>query len=64
MEKYITDLNAKLVVVEGTSAKSGKQYRMTKLKIETELYGEVEIVLDTRHDRAGIVLDMIARHIC
>lgn len=61
--KYITDLNARLVVAEGTS-KNGKEYRLTKVIINTELYGEVEILLDTRHDRAGIILDMLARHIC
>lgn len=61
-QKYITDLNAKLMVAEGTS-KAGKKYRLTKLVVDTELYGEVEILLDTRHDRAGIVLDMLAKHL-
>ena len=60
--KYVTDLNTKLVIAEGTS-KAGKAYKLTKLVVNTELYGEVEIILDTRHDRAGIILDMLARHL-
>lgn len=60
--KHITDLNARLVVTEGTS-KAGKRYKLTKLMVNTELYGDVEILLDTHHDRAGIILDMLARHL-
>lgn len=60
--KHVTDLNAKLVIAEGTS-KAGKTYKLTKLVVNTELYGEVEILLDTRHDRAGIILDMLAKHL-
>lgn len=55
------NLNCKLVALEGESKKTGKPYRLLKLVVDTEFYGPVEILLDTRHDRAGIVLDMLSR---
>lgn len=59
-ETKICDLPCELIVREGVSKKSGKNYRMTILKVLTE-YGECEVVLNTFGDRAGIVLDMVAR---
>lgn len=59
-EKTICELPCELVVREGVSKKTGKPYRMTMLRVLTE-FGECEVMLDTRADRAGIVLDMLAR---
>lgn len=56
----IIDLICSLVVKEGISSKTGKEYRIVFLEIPTE-YGDVEVVLNTRNDRAGIVLDMLSR---
>lgn len=60
MENVIKELPCELIVREGVSKKTNKPYRMTILRVYTE-YGEYDVVLDTRTDRAGIVLDMIAR---
>lgn len=51
-------LEAELVTMTGTSKKTGKPYKMTALRIPTP-YGEVELILDTKKDRAGIILDMM-----
>ena len=59
-EKRLCELPCDLIVREGVSKKTGKPYRMTMLRVLTD-YGELDVVLDTRADRAGIVLDMIAR---
>lgn len=59
-EKIICDLQCDLMVREGISKKTGAPYRMTLLRVHTE-FGFCDVVLDTRSDRAGIVLDMIAR---
>lgn len=55
------EVKAKLVALEGVSKKTNKPYRLVKLVVDTELFGNVEIMLDTHHDRSGIVLDMLAR---
>lgn len=60
MDNYICDLPCILVVREGVSKKTGKPYRLTILKISTEL-GVCELVLNTFGDRAGMMLDIIAR---
>lgn len=59
-ETKVCDLPCELVVREGISKKTGKPYRMTILRVLTD-FGEQDVVLDTRADRAGIVLDMLAR---
>jgi hypothetical protein len=59
-ETIIMELPCELVVREGISKKSGKPYRMTILRVLTN-FGVQDVVLDTRTDRAGIVLDMLAR---
>lgn len=53
-------IDAELVVKEGVSKKTGNSYRMTFLVVHTEIYGDVEILLDTKNDRAGILLDLFA----
>lgn len=58
--KEIMLLDATLCVREGVSKKTGKPYSIPYISIDTP-YGVVEINLDTRNDRAGIILDMIAR---
>lgn len=58
--REIMILDATLCVREGISKKTGKAYCIPYVSIETP-YGVVEINLDTRNDRAGIILDMIAR---
>lgn len=60
--KVITNLSAKLVECNGTSAKTGKPFTLYKVVIDTGVFGEVEILLDTRKDKAGIVLETIAKH--
>lgn len=60
-ETVIANLLANLVRIEGVSKKTNKPYKMYKLTIDTEEFGEVDIVLDTRTDRAGIVLAMLDR---
>lgn len=59
-ETTICELPCELVIREGISKKTGKAYSMTILRVLTE-FGEQDVVLDTRADRAGIVLDVIAR---
>jgi hypothetical protein len=54
-------LDCTLSVKKGVSKKTNKEYRMTVLVISTEEFGDLEVVLDTRNDRAGILLDTIAR---
>lgn len=54
-------LDCTLVVKKGVSKKTNKAYRMTTLVINTTEFGDLEIVLDTRNDRTGILLDTIAR---
>lgn len=49
------------MIKEGVSKKTGKPYRMTCIRVATDEYGELDVVLDTNRDRAGIVLDVIAR---
>lgn len=60
-ERIIMRLPAALVIKEGVSKKTGKPYRMTCIRVATDDYGELDVVLDTNRDRAGIVLDVIAR---
>lgn len=48
-----------VVKKEGVSAKTNKPYKMYVLVVETEQFGDVEIVLDTRTSRAGIVLSLL-----
>lgn len=55
-------VNAEICVKEGESKKTGKHYKMTVLVVHTEIYGDVEILLDTRKDRAGIVLDLLVNN--
>lgn len=52
-------VNAEICVKEGVSQKTGKSYSMTFVVIHTEIYGDVEVLLDTKKDRAGIVLDLL-----
>lgn len=56
------NVNADIEVREGTSKKSGKDYKMTFLVIHTDYYGDVEILLDTKNDRAGILLELLTRY--
>ena len=60
MKRDIMILDAMLCIREGTSAKTGKPYSIPFVEVSTP-YGVVELKLDTRGDRAGIVLDMLAR---
>lgn len=60
-ETIIANLLANLVRIEGVSKKTNKPYKMYKLTIDTEEFGEVDITLDTRTNRAGIVLAMLDR---
>lgn len=60
MKKDIMILDCVLCAREGVSAKTGKPYFIPYLEVSTP-YGVVEVKLDTRTDRAGIVLDMLAR---
>lgn len=60
-EFEICDMVCTLKEVRGVSKKTGKPYTMKKIVVHTEMYGDVEILLDTRADRAGIVLDMIRK---
>lgn len=55
-------VNAEICVKEGVSKKTDKPYCMTFLVIHTEMYGDVEILLDTKKDRAGIVLDLLVKY--
>lgn len=57
MKEYI----CRVKVIEGISKKTGKPYRFTKLEIDTEEYGTVDLDLDTRNTRAGFILDVLAR---
>lgn len=58
--REIMVLDATLCVREGISKKTGNPYSIPFISIETP-YGVIEVNLDTRNDRAGIILDMIAR---
>lgn len=53
-------LNCEIIVREGISSKTNKPYKLYVLVIHTEVYGDVEIVLDTYKSRAGIILSMLA----
>lgn len=55
-------VNAEVCVKEGVSKKTGAPYSMTFLVIHTEIYGDVEFLLDTKKDRAGIVLDLLVNN--
>lgn len=59
-ETIIKEIPCLLVVREGVSKKSGRPYRMTMLRVTTE-FGVHDVVLNTRSDRAGFVLDILAR---
>lgn len=59
-DKTLCNLECELVVREGYSKKTGAPYRMTLLRVNTE-FGVCDVVLDTRSDHAGIVLDILAR---
>lgn len=54
-------LDCTLVVKTGVSKKTNKAYRMAVLVIHTTEFGDLEVTLDTRSDRTGILLDTIAR---
>lgn len=60
MKRSIMILDAQLCVREGVSAKTGKPYFIPFVEVSTP-YGVMELKLDTRSDKAGIVLDMLAR---
>lgn len=60
MEKYIRELPCVLIERKGISKKSGKAYRLLILRVTTEL-GDCDVVLNTYSDRAGMILDIIAR---
>lgn len=56
-----TELNiydATLVRRTGESKKTGKTYTMYLLRVHHPKFGDLDIVLDTRTDRAGIILSM------
>lgn len=59
-EHVVCSLPCDLVVREGTGKATGKPYRMIILRVLTN-FGLCDIVLDTRNDRTGIVLDIVAR---
>lgn len=52
-------MNCRIKKREGISRKTGKEYRMYVLVIETDEFGEIEVVLNTHTDRAGIILSTI-----
>lgn len=54
-------VKAEICVKEGISKISNQPYSMTFLVVHTEIYGDVEILLDTKKDRAGIVLDLLVK---
>lgn len=60
MAKNIMQLDAYLCALEGVSVKTNKPYFIPYIEVYTP-YGRVELKLDTRTDKAGIVLDMLAR---
>lgn len=56
-----TELNvyeATLVRRTGVSKKTGNPYEMYFLRIDHPKYGPLDVVLETRYDRAGIILSM------
>lgn len=55
-------VNAEISVRQGVSKKTGKPYSMTFIVVHTEIYGDVEVLLDTKKDRAGIVLDLLVNN--
>lgn len=55
----IADLNATLIKITGISNRTGKPYTLYKLRVNAENYGDVEIMLNTFTDRAGIILSML-----
>lgn len=54
-------MDCTLVEKKGISKKTNKAYRMLALIIHTAEFGDLEIILDTRNDRTGILLDTITR---
>lgn len=58
---FVCDLTCEVKKRKGVSKKTGNPYEMTLLVVDTVEYGKVEITLDTRSDKAGIVIDMLCR---
>lgn len=55
-------IKGEIRVKEGVSKKTNAPYKMTVLVIDTEIYGELEFLLDTRNDRKGIILDLLVNN--
>lgn len=55
-------IEAQLVIKEGVSKKTNKPYRMTFIRVYTGVFGDVDVLLDTNKDRAGILLDLLANN--
>lgn len=52
-------LNAEVVVKEGVSKKTNNPYKMTFIRVHTEVFGDIEFLVDTNKDRAGIILNLL-----
>lgn len=59
METVKNELMCQIVEKTGESKKTGKPYTMYILRVETEKYGALDIVLNTYSDRAGILLSAL-----
>lgn len=55
----ICELPCKLIRVEGISKATGREYTMYQLEIDTGAFGRQNVVLNTRTDRAGVVISML-----
>lgn len=60
-ETIMAAFDCYVVAKQGISSKTGKPYFFKVLRVDTGEYGEVEIPLDTKTDRGGIVLDLITK---
>lgn len=61
-ETNVITLECDLIVREGVSKKTGNPYRMYLLRVNAGDYGTAEILLDTRQDRGGILLSVLAEN--
>lgn len=52
-------VEAEVRLCRGISKKTQNPYQMTVLHVETELYGAVDVVLNGKTDRAGIILSLL-----
>ena len=51
-------IEGEIIVKEGISKKTNAPYKMTYLSISTA-FGPVEILVDTKTDRAGVILSLM-----